>query len=106
MRKYTEALNYLLGDIRHKMMVDEMTVVFWAMDPSEKCEDLFMAALSGGTERMDAKETEEMLKKLWERASEGAVRDTQLQDMEEMDEDVDFYIVGIKPIHRGFPSSS
>ena len=40
MRKYTEALNYLLSDSRHKMMVDEMTVVFWAMDPSEKCEDL------------------------------------------------------------------
>lgn len=97
MRKYTEALNYLLSDSRHKMMVDEMTVVFWAMDPSGKCEDLFAAAMNGGTERMDAKETEEMLKKLWKKASEGTIRDTQLQDMEALDENVDFYMVGMKP---------
>ena len=32
MRKYTEALNYLLERPAHKIIMDEVTVVFWAMD--------------------------------------------------------------------------
>src|SRR5699024_2918376 len=31
MRKYTEALNYLLKGREHKITIDDITVIFWAM---------------------------------------------------------------------------
>lgn len=97
MMKYTEALNYLLSGSGHKMMIDDMTVVFWAMNALGKCEDVFDAFLNGGTEKMDSDETEKMLKDMWKHAADGKVRDSKLQNIEVIDENVDFYIFGIKP---------
>ena len=45
MQKYTEALNYLLETKSHKMLMDDMTIVFWAMNPDETCENMLMAML-------------------------------------------------------------
>ena len=37
MKKYTEALNYLLSSSKHKAMLDDITIVFWAMSSQETC---------------------------------------------------------------------
>ncbi len=97
MQKYTEALNYLLETKSHKMLMDDMTIVFWAMNPDETCENMLMAMLCGQSEQMDAEQTEKMLKVLLEDMRKGKIRSARLQSMESIQPDVDFYMVGLKP---------
>ena len=96
MKKYTEALNYLLSSKEHKVQMDEMTLVFWAMDRSGKCEQPVIDFLSGDMEDMGSEETEGMLKKLMKSARKGEVTREQLS-LEGIDTNVDFYILGLKP---------
>ena len=97
MKKYTEALNFLLGSNRHKATLDEMTIVFWAMSSNEKYEDLFMKLLLGQQDQMDAEKTDGMLKKLLEDARDAVVTEERLQSLDMIDPDVDFYMLGLKP---------
>lgn len=97
MKKYTEALNYLLSSGKHKVMLDEMTVVFWAMSKSDAEEDLFMKMLFGSSDKMDAKETDAMLKKLMDAGRMGKVTVRDLESQGNIEENVDFYMIGLKP---------
>lgn len=63
MKKYTEALNVLLSS-KHKILLDGMTIVFWAMDKGEEYEDLFLKMLSQTTDKIKAKELSNILQKL------------------------------------------
>lgn len=95
MKKYTEALNYLLGSSKHKVIVDDMTVVFWAMEQQEKCEDLFKFVMVGKTEQK-ADETEEILETLVTKSRQGKLTESSLQP-DSIEENIDFYMVGLKP---------
>ena len=97
MKKYTEALNYLLSSGRHKAMIDEMTIVFWAMNESESCEDLLMKMLLGQSDKMGAEKTENMLKNLMSDARKGSLMKERLDSLDDIDPDVDFYMLGLKP---------
>ena len=97
MKKYTEALNYLLADSKHKILLDDMTIVFWAMDSGETCEDTLWAMLCGKSDKMDAKETEAMLKKMMKSSRDGKVTEKWLQSLDMIEPDVDFFILGLKP---------
>ncbi|MDY5498154.1 MAG: type I-C CRISPR-associated protein Cas8c/Csd1 [Anaerobutyricum sp.] len=97
MKKYTEAFNYLLSGNKHKIALDDMTIVFWAMAKEEKCEDLFMSMLLGTSDKMDAERTEQMFRKILKRGKEGVVSEYDLNSVEYIDGNVDFYMVGIKP---------
>lgn len=96
MKKYTEALNYLLEDKKHFILMDDMTILFWAMDKSGACESTFLQVLnpSGKT---DAEATEIMLQEVWEAGKKGTLREERLTDSQShIDEDVDFYMMGLK----------
>ena len=103
MKRYTEALNYLLEDSsdpkhgKHKVLLDDMTVVFWAMNVDGGCEDAFMAMLYGQSDKMDEKATEHMLKGLLESGRKGNITEGRLQSLDVIDSDVDFYMLGLKP---------
>lgn len=97
MKKYTEALNYLLGNSRHKAMLDDMTVVFWAMSGEEAYQDLFSMLLMGTPDQMGAGQTEQMLKKLMTDAANAQVAGERLQSLDRIDPNVDFYMLGLKP---------
>lgn len=97
MKRYTEAMNYLLSSRKHKVMLDDMTVIFWASDDNEVCNDLMAALLFDNPDSMDAKRTEEMLQALMEDARKGVVRTGQIANLDKIDKNVDFYIVGMKP---------
>ena len=97
MKKYTEALNFLLGSSNHKRLLDDITVVFWAMDTSEVCEDMMLAMLYGQSDKMDAKETEHMLKELLKSGGRGQLTEKRLQSLYMIQPDVDFYMLGLKP---------
>ena len=97
MKKYTEALNYLLGTQKHKLVLDDMTIVFWAMNPEETCEDVLMAMLCGQSEQMNTEQTEQMLKNLLEDARKGNIIWDRLCSTDCIQPDIDFYMVGLKP---------
>ena len=97
MKKYTDALNFLLGSSKHKILLDDITIVFWAMDTSDAYEDAFMAMLCGQSDKMSAKETEGMLKGLLESGRVGKMTEGRLQSLDMIKPDVDFYMLGLKP---------
>lgn len=103
MKRYTEALNYLLeessdpGHGKHRILLDDITVVFWAMNGEGSCEDAFMAMLYGKSDKMDEKATEQMLKKLLEGGRKGNITEGRLQSLDMVDSNVDFYMLGLKP---------
>lgn len=97
MRRYAEALNYLLSSRKHKVMLDDMTVVFWASDDNDTCNDLMAALLFDNPDSMDGQRTEEMLRNMMKDARNGIVRAEQIADLENIDPNVDFYIIGMKP---------
>ncbi len=97
MRKYTEALNYLLESQNHKILLDDMTIVFWAMNPEETCEDVVLAMFLGQSDQMDADQTEQMMKRLLEDARKGNLLSDRLRSTDQIEPDVDFYMVGLKP---------
>lgn len=97
MKRYSEALNYLLSSRKHKVLLDDITVVFWASGDHETCNDLMAALLFDQTDGMDAMRTEEMLEHMMKDVRKGIVRAGQIADVDTIDENVDFYIVGMKP---------
>lgn len=97
MKKYTEALNFLLSSPKHKILLDDVTIVFWAMEPSETCEDKILAMLYGQSEGMDAGQTEDMLKSLLESGKKGKMTEGRLESLDKIRSNVDFYMIGLKP---------
>lgn len=97
MKKYTEALNYLLEGPENKILLDNITVVFWAMDGEKNCEEEIMAMLWGRTDKMDAEQTEKMLKELLKDGRKGKLARERMQFLPQIHPDVDFYMLGLKP---------
>lgn len=97
MRKYTEALNYLLGRREHRILLDDMTIVFWAMGEEKGAEELIMAMLYGQSDKMNAEQTELMLRQLLENGKKGKIIEKELQSLGMIQSDVDFYMAGFKP---------
>jgi len=97
MKKYTEALNYLLNSPLHKALVDDITVLFWAMDAGEKCERDFLATIIEKPADMDANAADDMLKRLMKDARKGKISENRLLSSGVIAPDTDFYIAGLKP---------
>lgn len=99
MKKYTAALNCLLSDPRHRQRLDDITVLYWAKGNTaqQKSADLMSALIFGDTAKMDETQTNEMLGALLRRAKEGGITSAQFGAIDEIDENVDFYMVGLKP---------
>lgn len=98
MRKYTEALNYILHNDSHKMVLDEVTVAFWAMDGQEKCENFMQWSLADKVPTNKAAEVENYLRALLKRAPEADMTMEEIRAIcSDIDPDVDFYMVGFKP---------
>lgn len=97
MVKYTEAFNYLLSDRKHKLLLDDVTVLFWAMDEGEDCEDLIMAMLCGTSENLNAEQTEHMLRSLLRDGKRGLLAKDRLKSEGIFQPGVSFYMIGLKP---------
>ena len=104
MKKYTNALNILIADKNHKMVIDDVTAIFWANGgiKNERCSDLFDLFVNDdeGNEQDDKStktETNQMLKDTFALARSGELTKDRLASIVEIDENIDFYIVGLKP---------
>ena len=98
MRKYTEALNYILKQQAHKIVMDDITIAFWAMDGGDEHEMTFQEMLMSQSSRKTADEVNSMLKSLLSRGMKTRITTNELKELDEdLDGNVDFYIVGLKP---------
>ena len=104
MKKYTFALNALLSDKKHKTVIDDVTVIYWAAGgaKNERCSDLFGSFFNDEEDddqenKPDKSQTEEMLKNTFALAKTGELTKERLSAITDIDDSIDFYIVGIKP---------
>lgn len=99
MNKYTFALNTLLADKNHKNLIDDITVVFWATggEKNQDCSQFINYILFGSNEKEDKEHTEKILMRLLSDAKEGEVTADKISTVENIDDNVDFYIIGLKP---------
>lgn len=95
MKQYTEIFNILMADQNHHMLLDDTTVVYWAMNNGKEEEIMF--GFLNPSEGMDEEETENMLTDLLKDARDGKIVRERINDLGIIRDDVDFYIVGIKP---------
>jgi CRISPR-associated protein Csd1 len=101
MKKYTQALNYLMAEKKHRVAIDDLIMFHWAANNNEQCDDLFMDELFGtdyfGEEKLDAVDTEAGIGEMLNKVSRATLNDDLDGILEKIDSNVDFYIVGIKP---------
>lgn len=97
MKKYTEALNYLLSSSKHKTSLGDTTIVFWAMSPNESAEKDFMSMLMMSySDKDEAQQTEDMILDILKKGKLVILQEENMQNVDEL-QNVDFYIVGLKP---------
>ncbi len=96
MMKYTEALNFISGTKKQKLLLDDMTVLYWAMSKKEQYNDIMAALLFHNRDVISEEEMEDMLKSLLSDVQKGNLLPDRLST-EHIDPDVDFYILGLKP---------
>lgn len=94
-KKYTEALNYLLADKHHRTLIDETTYIYWAASGDEACNSIFSALAFGDT--MDSEHTDEWLDSVFNGIKSGRATREIVDGIDNINSDVSFYVVGIKP---------
>ncbi len=94
MKRYTEALNLLIADPKHRIYIEDMTVVFWTQSENGEAEsDLFMSMLGG--DGQDDDELDAMLHAAVREIAQG--RNADLSAFDGVNENADFYVVGLAP---------
>lgn len=96
MKKYTEVLNYIVSSRKQKILLDDMTVIYWAMSNDERCNDIMSALLFHNPDVVGSEEMEEMMKSLMFDACEGNILSERLS-VANIDPDIRFYMIGLKP---------
>ena len=95
MKKYTSALNKLLADKRHRIILGDLVLVFFAMksDDSNEC-DVFSMLLGESAEQQAAK-TDSGIQGVLKTASIGLAGDAENVIAKSCDNNVVFYIAGL-----------
>lgn len=94
-KKYTEALNYLLAKENHHTSIEKTTYIYWAASGNEACANIFSALSCGDT--MDSKHTDKWLDSVLKEIKHGKATQEIVDGIDSIDSDVSFYVVGIKP---------
>ena len=105
MEKYTKAFNYLTSMPNHKQVMDDMTLLFWAM--TNKSEKPYTQAFGTGMgffhfnnensveiERNEREVDEKKLASIFRQLADGKEADWKSL---EIDQNVPFYLLGVKP---------
>lgn len=94
-KKYTEALNYLLAKGNHRTFIDKTTYIYWAASGDEACDDIFSALSIGDT--MDREHTDKWLDSVFKEIKHGKATQEIVDGIDNIDSNVSFYVVGVKP---------
>ncbi len=94
MKKYTSSLNYLLADDKHRFIIDETVVVFFAMKSGDSAECDEFSFLLGNTKLQQEQQTEEGIHGAFKLSGAGVIGDTQTVEKASADNNVMFYVAG------------
>lgn len=105
MEKYTKAFNYLTSTPNHKQVLDDMTLLYWAM--TKESEKPYMQAFNAGvgffylraedpaeTERSERETHEKALASIFDQLAQG--KEAAWKEYG-VDENTEFYLLGVKP---------
>lgn len=90
MKKYTKALKYLVSSPKHKQIIDDMTILFWANTAG--AEDPYLNVFSFAVFPSQEGISDEDLKSVFIRLAAG-----KMSDLTDIDVTTQFYVLGIKP---------
>ena len=90
MKKYTKALKYLVSSSKHKQIIDDMTILFWANTAG--AEDPYLNVFSFAVFPSQEGLSDEDLKSVFIRLAAG-----KMSDLAGIDVTTQFYVLGIKP---------
>jgi CRISPR-associated protein Csd1 len=97
MKKYTQALNYLMASKKHRNKIGDDFVIFhWATSNDESCDDLY-EFLMFGADNWDAEKTDHEMHELVSKIASGGVWMDEDTWLENVDPNVSFYVAGMKP---------
>lgn len=94
MKKYTSALNSLLSDKNHRIIIDDLVVVYFAIKSDDSAECSFFSMCMG--EKSD--KADDSLHGALKDAPQGKIGDIEyIEEKYGVDKDVTFYIAGLTP---------
>lgn len=96
MQKYTHALNYIISNGQTEYL-DGLSMLYWATSSKNTYVDLFSFLINPNKLSLDEASTSNMIKSLLEDVCSGSLNYKQLNSISEIDPNVSFYILGIKP---------
>ena len=96
MQKYTRALNYIISNKQIEYL-DGLSMLYWATNSKNTYVDLFSFLMNPNKPSLDEASTSNMIKNLLEDVCSGSLTYNQLDSISEIDPNVSFYILGIKP---------
>ena len=96
MQKYTRALNYIISNGQTEYL-DGLSMLYWATSSKNTYVDLFSIIINPNKPSLDEASTSNMIKSLLEDVCSGSLNYKQLNSISEIDPNVSFYILGIKP---------
>lgn len=96
MQKYTRALNYIISNKQIEYL-DGLSMLYWATSSKNTYVDLFGFLMNPNKLSLDEASTSNMIKNLLEDVCSGSLTYKQLDSISEIDPNVSFYILGIKP---------
>jgi CRISPR-associated protein Csd1 len=103
MKKYTQALNYLVSSPKNASIVGDITLLRFAMNADPRYDALGSAALMGedfdeeDSDTFDAAEAEHLLRNIYTDARAGLANTENLLREQQIDPEVEYYIIGLKP---------
>lgn len=93
MIKYTTSMNHLLADKKHREILDEMTLIYWADSADDDIQSSFFSK-AFFNKSMDRSDVDEILDSAFREFVQGKTISEVLPDI---DESVSFYILGMTP---------
>jgi CRISPR-associated protein Csd1 len=98
MKRYTQALNWLLASPRNHSYLNGVTLVYWSQDGNENNDQVVMKLFSRDTQYNNADQLDTALNKLVSDIDQGFVTEDHLDVMRSaINPSTDFYIVGLTP---------
>lgn len=98
MKRYTQALNWLLADSKHHSYLNEMTLVYWSQDGNQNNDQLVMKLFSRDPQYNNADQLDTALDKLIADINQGMITTERLEAMYgAINPNTDYYIVGLAP---------
>lgn len=96
--KYVKAANYLIHDPRHRVFIDDMTVIFWAMSEKETYTDFIKVMFENDAkDEIDREELDDLLASAYSRVSKGQSGVATADMPKELDPNVECYVAGLRP---------